>query len=496
MTERSGEPEMKPPSTLESNALLHDDPAKVDGGPNTNDERPHDVLTGEHESDWATPAGVSLGVRIFASLLLAIGAAVLLIGVWRFDLRTGWPDSGDHDQWAWMVAGVVLTLCGGAMLVFRADLGDGRRLIQTSTVVSLILLIALGVLWALIDSSTKQSEWQGNPVQNPAQTDAYLDRFDNLVPALAPELRIPTGVLLQSVQFLSGSDVKVTGYLWQKYRDAIPDTITRGFVLPEALNEAYSAQEVYRSRTGDVETIGWYFAATLRQNFAYDRYPFDRPNVWLRLWARDFERNVVLVPDFASYENMDPNALPGIERTFVFGEWRPVYSGFSFLASSYNTDFGLASTPEDTAYPDLYFNFVLKRDPLGPFTEHIVYGVTVALIIFGLLVLTSNDPDQRVRFGISTAGVLGSVSVLLFGVITKQNSIRTGLGAQQLTYLEVIPTALYVLLIGVALNAILVAAPFDIKVLGYRNNLLPDLVYWPLLLGSLFVVTMLLFFGS
>jgi hypothetical protein len=36
--------------------------------------------------------------------------------------------------------------------------------------------------------------------------------------------------------------------------------------------------------------------ATLRQSFDYQYFPFERENVWLRLWPRDFDRQVLLVP--------------------------------------------------------------------------------------------------------------------------------------------------------------------------------------------------------
>jgi hypothetical protein len=186
--------------------------------------------------------------------------------------------------------------------------------------------------------------------------------------------------------------------------------------------------------------------------------------------------------------------MPGIETNFVHGGWDPLYSGFSYTADSYNVDFGIDAALAIADYPELYFNFVLRRDFLGPFTDHLVYSTAVSLLLFGLLALTSSNDATRGRFGITTAGVLGSSGVFLFGVIAKHNQIRSSLDTQQVTYLETVPVLLYVMIVFVALNAIVVASPLKVPLLEYRDNRFPELVYWPLLFGALFVVTYLVFF--
>jgi hypothetical protein len=118
----------------------------------------------------------------------------------------------------------------------------------------------------------------------------------------------------------------------------------------------------------------------------------------------------------------------------------------------------------------------------------------VSLLLFGLLALTSSNDATRGRFGITTAGVLGSSGVFLFGVIAKHNQIRSSLDTQQVTYLETVPVLLYVMIVFVALNAIVVASPLKVPLLEYRDNRFPELVYWPLLFGALFVVTYFVFF--
>lgn len=429
----------------------------------------------------------------WGSLVLAmVGAIIVALAIRRHFQGDVYLSAsfGDPD-WAPLVGGGILLILGLSTYVFRPDLGHLRRLVLTSAVWSLTLLVGQCLLWVLINSSTVQVDWVGLPVLDQQEVQAA---FDERFPSAADATRIRTGVQIQSVEFRSAANVDMTGYVWQFWPDDAPSDLTPGFVLPDALHDAYSASEAYRRTVPGGEVIGWYFAATLRQSFDYQYFPFERENIWLRMWPRDFDRPVVLVPDFAAYKNLTPTTLPGIETSFVHGGWHPMYSGFSLSAESYNVDFGTNAALAIADFPELYFNFVLRRDFVGPFTDHIIYSAAVALLLFGLLALTSNNDATRGRFGITTAGVLGSCGVFLFGVITKHNQIRTSLDTQQVTYLEVIPILLYVMIVLVALNAIVVASPINVAFLEYRDNRLPELVYWPILLGVLFIITYLVFF--
>jgi hypothetical protein len=296
------------------------------------------------------------------------------------------------------------------------------------------------------------------------------------------------------MEFLSGDNVQVSGFIWQRYSSDIPADFVRGVVLAEGVDDAYNTDEVYRYEENGVETVGWYFAATLRQPFDYTQFPFDEQGLWLRLWSRDFSRDAVLVPDFAAYLEQDPQSLLGIESEFVYGGWSPRYSGFSFSEQPYTTSFGIGDATASYAFPELYFNLILHRRFLGPFFEHIVFAIAVASLLFGLLVITTDDEHLKGRFQLSTAGVLGSASGLLFAVILKHNQLRGVVGTQGISYIEMIPILLYGGIVVVVLNAILVASPLDVHVVKHRNNLLPVLAYWPVLFGLLLAITLGVFF--
>src|SRR5690606_33506856 len=109
--------------------------------------------------------------------------------------------------------------------------------------------------------------------------------------------------------------------------------------------------------------------------------------------------------------------------------------------------------------------------------------------------LNSQNMDRRTRFGVTTFGVLATSGTLLFTVLTKHNQIRSEVTPGQIVYIEVLPILLYVTILLSAANAILLlAAPPDrFKFIFYADNLLPDVLYWPTLLGGLWVTTLVVF---
>ena len=234
-----------------------------------------------------------------------------------------------------------------SVLVFRPERGELWALVKTSAAWSIALLLALIVAWAAIAGTERQNRWHGTLVTSAAETDAYLAEH---LPKNVDPIRIPTGVMIQSMEFLSGGNVQVSGYVWQRYGPDVPETSSRGRARGGDQG-GVRHQRAYRYEEDGVETIGWYFAATLRQPFEYAEFPFDEQDLWLRLWSRDIARGIVLVPDFDAYYATDPSTLPGIEREFVYSGWTPHYSGFSFSDQPYNSSFGIGDAGEFQAFP-------------------------------------------------------------------------------------------------------------------------------------------------
>jgi hypothetical protein len=431
---------------------------------------------------WLRPVAFAV-----LSLALALLAAVLFVYV--RDHRSLEVAPGSPEVGLGLLAGTG-ALMAIAVVVVRPERGTLRSLIGTSVAWSLTLLLGLVMAWSAHAAFERQDAWYGTPVQNAADLNTYLAQH---VPEGIDPILIPTGILVQSLEFLNGDNVQVTGYLWQRLGPDVPDDLVPGVVLPEGTKDSYKLSEAYRYEENGVETIGWYFETILREPFEYAEYPFDQQDLWVRLWARDFTQDTVLVPDFDSYVSLDPKALPGVEKEFVYSGWTPIYAGFSLANQPYSTSFGIGTANQ---YAELYFNVFLDRNFASPFFEHVIFAIAVMILQFGLLVLTTDDPDLKARFQLSTAGALGSASGLLFAVILKHNQLRSVIGSPGISYIEVIPIILYGVIVVVVVNAILLSSPYKVKLVHHRSNLVPVLAYWPGVLGLVYAVTLIVFFRS
>ena len=431
-------------------------------------------------------------VRPVAIAIFVVAVAVVITLVFRYLLRHSSFEAppGSPQVGMTLFAGAI-ALMAAAAIVFRPERGTKRALVATSVTWSLTFLLGLVLAWAAIATFNRQDAWHGTPVLNPADVDAYLAEH---VPEEVDPILIPTGVLIKSLEFLNGDNVQVSGFVWQKYGPEIPEDLVRGVVLAEGVRDPYKETVAYRYEENGIETIGWYFETVLRQPFEYAEFPFDEQDVWLRLWAKDFTQDTVLVPDFDSYVSLDPRALPGLEKEFVYSGWTPLYSGFSLSNQPYSSSFGIGAANQYAGLPEMYFNLIIDRDFAGPFFEHLVFAIAVMFMLFGLLALTTNDENLKARFQLSTAGTLTAASGLLFAVILKHNQLRGAIGPRGVSYIEVIPIVLYLAIIVVVLNAILVASPYNVRVIHQRNNLWPVLGYWPVMIGTLFLVTLVVFF--
>jgi hypothetical protein len=429
-----------------------------------------------------------------ATVLLLVSAIALLGTMYRyFPVHGSIAIGSDSSLFAAMIVLAVVAVMALSVLVFRPERGDLWSLAKTSAAWSIALLLALTVAWSAIAGTERMNRWHGALVTSAADVDTYLAEH---IPTNLDPVRIPTGVMIQSMEFLNGDNVQVSGFIWQRYGPDVPRDLEQGVVLVEAVEEAYDTTEAYRYEEDGVETVGWYFAATLRQPFEYAEFPFDEQDLWLRMWSRDFSRDIVLVPDFDAYYATGPATLPGIEREFVYSGWTPIYSGFSFSDQPYTSSFGIGDAGQYQAFPELYFNLVLDRNFGGPFFEYFVFAIAVAFLLFGLLALTTDDENLKARFQLTTAQVLVAASGLLFAVILKHNQMRSGVGTQGLSYIESLPIMLYGVIVVVVLNAILLASPMNPRFISHRNNLMPTLAYWPVVLGLLLAVTLIVFFRT
>ena len=367
---------------------------------------------------------------------------------------------------------------------------------KISNSISLLFLVLIGSMWLY---TTKRYQPNENELTNMSDVDKYLsDNFSEL-----PTERIPTGVFIQSLKFNSSTEVNVTGYIWQiyersKYQDIPGGKIPVGFVLPEAVDSGSNIQPTFTYRepiNDNQEVIGWYFEATLKQVFDYSKYPFDHKVVWIRFWSRDFEQETILVPSFDSYESTGINDSFGYDQNIVLGHWELIETFFDYREQNYNTNFGIHR--EDYKHlPELYFNLVIERHFFNSFIIYILPLIIIAGLVFATLMMITKDREQASIFGLDTSGVIEVCAGLFFVVLLSQVQIREEFAGSRIVYLEFFYPLMYINLLGVSVNSYIFSRintenNLVLKWINYEDNIIPKLIYWPVLLGSATIITAL-----
>lgn len=370
-----------------------------------------------------------------------------------------------------------------------------------SAAVSALLLVVLIGLWVQMN----RHDIEPTQLVNKQATNDYLKaHWENRPGSPAfhagSTIKIKTGIFIQSLQFFNSTEVNLSGYIWQRYRVGLHDAIKPapsevGFILPEQVNSGSDIEprEVYRIRSGDEEVIGWYFEATLRQPFDYSKYPFDHKTVWIRMWPKDFSKNIVLIPDFDAYEATGLSDIFGIEKNIVLGTWERKDTYFDYRLSSYDTNFGITGYIGQADFPELHYNFVIKRKFENAFIVYLLPLFLVAALLFAALLTVSENDELSNRFGFNTSGFIGAASALFFVVMLAHIQLREQFAGASIVYIEYFYILMYALLVAATANTYLFSIRSTIwrNVISYNDNIIPKVAYWPFVLSCLIVITWL-----
>ena len=308
-----------------------------------------------------------------------------------------------------------------------------------------------------------------------------------------PPLYVPTGVSLQVMKFIGPQELFVTGYVWQKFPIERPSDLPLGFTFPNAVSTSMS--EAYRRSDNGIETIGWNVEATLRQDLDISKYPFDHDTVTIRLWSKNFDRRLLLVPDLASYTLTNPTSRPGLHEGITLSGWRISGSYFDYKLFDYGTDFGIPGQLVEDAFPELNFNVGLKRNMLNVAIRNMIPIVIVWVMLFVMLVTCTKDEDEAKLLGFGPSGTMRISSALFFVVLLAHIDLRDTLQIQEVAFVEYTYFVTYLAIIITTLQAFFFSLKrFNFWVVEYEESLIIKLAYWPLWFGFMFVVAIAFFY--
>ena len=197
----------------------------------------------------------------------------------------------------------------------------------------------------------------------------------------------------------------------------------------------------------------------------------------------------MLVPDLKAYENLDTRALPGIERDFVLSGWSLFRSYFVMHEKQYNTRLVESGSASGLPVPELYFNIEIMRNFINPFLAHLFPLLVVVLMLYAIVITMSTDENKKDFLGFNAAGVVASCSALFFVALISHVQMRDELKANSVVYLEYFYLITYVIILLITANAILLSLKVPFRFIQFHDNLLPKLLYWPVISGALFLST-------
>jgi hypothetical protein len=367
-------------------------------------------------------------------------------------------------------------------------LENAPRLYIASGGLALNCIIAIAVIWFRIYSAPAQPYPGETLVLTHEQAVKFMDDHTKFISDEAP-IYIPTGVVVQTIEFKGPYTVQVGGYVWQKYADGLPP-LDQGVVFPEADTTTFN--KIYETQQDDGTLVGWNFKTTLRQQFDYANYPLDRQLLWLRLWHVDFEKNVYLIPDADSYTSLMPATRPGLDSELVLENWQISSSYFSFRLNEYNTSFGIDGYDASTPQPELYFNIPLKRLILSPLVARGIAPLVILLQLFVIVMVIGSDSKRLEQFGVRPGAVIFTCAAFFFAILVAENALRDDLKWYGIVYIEYLHILTYFVILAVAANSVALVA-FPNLGLFKQDNLWVEVFYWPSILAILFVITWLIF---
>ena len=366
-----------------------------------------------------------------------------------------------------------------ALTVFAAGPHPSSHASLWAVSISFTVAAALGIAWIWFLASTSSGSGGINELAG-EHVNSIVGEVDD------DTLVIRTGVFVQSVEFEGADTVLVSGLAWQEGNEDPTTESAYGIILPEADSATFTVHS--DQSEGSTRRVGWAFSATLRQRFDYTRYPFDREDVWLRLWPSNLGRETLLLPDLPKYQILAGPALPGLDSDFEIEGWTVDQSGFSHRRNQYNTNFGVLEFIDQEAgqyKPELYFNVSIRREFLNPFISSVAPLMVVWAVLFGVLLVHKPEDND---FG-DTMRVLTFGGGMFFIVLLSQRSLRTTLQADGIIYLEYFHLVTYLAIFGISINALMIWAGRGGPIIHYDDNLIPELAFWPLIAGTLLAAT-------
>ncbi len=394
-------------------------------------------------------------------------------------------------QLIWITIAAIGWLGCMLLLLLRAHEGRTPRLWAGSAAISALLLAGIGAVWyqALNHPAAVTDGEPGAEIAISAREvlAAQKDLFDEqrLERKQVPLAYIPTGLHIESIELDGANKLAVTGQIWQKFPADAPSTDRRGVTFLGAQNLTMALVDTRADDASRFVVQRSRFQFNLAPQFDFSRYPLEVERIRIGIRPVDQQGAQALVPDLDSYNIMLASHLPGMAPGVQIAGWTIDSATFVLRSRSENSQFGIDSRVDLEIFPDLYYDIVVKRIFVDAFISNLTPLIVVAIVLFWLLLLPESVEIRE---------ILGFSVSLFFVVVYAHLSIRRVISSGQIFYLEYFFLVTYFALLAVPVNAFRKALHLRNAVLEYRAGLTMKLLYWPLMLGIFFLITVLKFY--
>jgi hypothetical protein len=405
-----------------------------------------------------------------------------------------WDVSLIRHRLIWIAISIIIFLSSAVLFLFQIYDGDRLRLWLASSICTLLLTAGIGYIWNVSLSYDSVSGNEGILISDRATLLRVMNSYtrESLERHTEAPVFIPTGIFLETASLNTSGELSISGYIWQKYKVGMQDSIARGFTISNAYN--MEIKENYRVVEKGYEVVRWYFSGKVSQNLNYSKYPLDLAKINIRVLHKELNHNVFLVPDLASYKFINPTALPGIRKGMSMPGWNMSRSSFELRKIASNTGLGLEQRLDKENFPSFHFCIIIKRIFLDAFISNLIALIIVAVILFTLLMITSRD-EKLVSFMQAGSGRILNICASMFFIIAFSHiEVRRRILSEQIFYLEYFYFLIYLAILLVCINSVMYSIGAKIHLIQYKDNIVFRLFFWPFLTGLMFVVTVFTFY--
>ncbi len=395
----------------------------------------------------------------------------------------------------WLLFGTLFLLSGVALRWHKR-----RKLTWVCVAIGSIgLMWGISFIWQqALDAPvlSQRGDQQRVTMDDPAVLSQFLEEMDSTRAARheANAQNIPLGLELQQMAFDGPQTVTFSGIAWLKTdtnRSAQPNIY---FPDQAPQHEIAELEPQYQRPFQGQRVQGYRFRIALQENLNYTAYPLDRHTLRVRFWAQSPVEPLRFVPDLSAYNRLNPTALPGLSDAVYLKGWSLIGAFYDYAESPRNSTYGVRDVFDNDTRFDLGYNVVIKRKFVGPFIQNLIPLLAIALLMFSLIVTATDDEHNLSRIGFSGVGVLELGAAFFFVMILAHLDLRRSLGVEEIIYMDYFYFVMYFQILLYSANSILFTHTDRFPVIEYKQNLLPKVLYFPVLLITLLAITVSVFY--